>query len=116
MREERISRPYDEENDRKLFRDDHKSTGDPNTGLPVWGAFEEEEDIQITEDQTVSATEAPTATNQMMMSAATRASRARARELLDNVVVDQRQALDDLEQWFIDKSKMIPNFKIDILL
>jgi hypothetical protein len=45
-----------------------------------------------------------------MMSAATRA---RARELLDNVVADQRKASNDIERSFIDKSKMILKYKID---
>ena len=45
-----------------------------------------------------------------MMSAATRA---RARELLDNVVADQRKASNNIERSFIDKSKMILKYKID---
>jgi hypothetical protein len=34
MREVILVRPYDEEDDRKSFRDDHNSTGVPDAGLP----------------------------------------------------------------------------------
>jgi hypothetical protein len=61
MREVRISRPYDEEDDMKSFPDDHKSTGVPDACLTDSDAFEEEEGLQITEEQTVLATDAPTA-------------------------------------------------------
>ena len=105
-RQLRISRPLVEEDNRKCFRDDHKSKGVLNAGLPDSEAFEEAKDPQITEEETVLAYDAPTARNSMMSAA----TRAQTRELLDT---DQRVAFDGIERSLTDKSKMMPKFKID---
>ena len=62
MREVGISRPYDEEDDRKSFHNDHNWTEVPDAGFSYSDAFEEEKYLHFTEEQTVSATDAWNAT------------------------------------------------------